>query len=111
MTAGGQERDWIYVDDVVAGLSAALTAELPAGSAFDLGTGQLTAVAEVVRNIYDLVQRGGRPLIGVLPGRPGEEARQAADINHSYALLGWQAAIPLVEGLRRLHQAGEKSAK
>ena len=111
MTAGTQERDWIYVDDVVAGLAAALTAELPAGSSFDLGTGQLTAVAEVVHHIYALVQRGGRPLVGVLPGRSGEEARQAADVNHSRSLLNWQAAISLVAGLNRLHQSGEKSAK
>jgi nucleoside-diphosphate-sugar epimerase len=111
MTAGTQERDWIHVDDVVAGLAAALAADLPAGISFDLGAGQLTAVADVVRLIYALVQRGGQPLAGILPGRPGEEARQVADVSQTHSLLGWQAAIPLAEGLRRWHQSGEKSAK
>ncbi|MCI0395318.1 MAG: SDR family NAD(P)-dependent oxidoreductase [Chloroflexi bacterium] len=104
MTAGAQERDWIYLDDVVDGLLAALDADLPPGETFELGTGRLTPVVEVVQKIFELASRLGRPLVGVLPGRPGEEARQAADAGRSRELIGWQAAVSLEEGLRRLYQ-------
>lgn len=111
MTAGRQERDWIYIDDVAAGLTAALTADLPPGDSFDLATGRLTPVAEVARHIYALVNRGGQPLIGVLPERPGEVGQPAADVVRSHALLNWQAAVSLNMGLRRLYQhwSSEKS--
>jgi nucleoside-diphosphate-sugar epimerase len=67
-----------------------------------LGTGTATDVAEVVRQIYELVGRGGRPLIGVLPRRPGEDEEQVADAATTAELIGWQARIMLAEGLTRL---------
>lgn len=102
MTAGHQERDWIHVDDVALGVAAALRAELGPGVTVELGTGRATAVATVVQQIFDLVNRGGRPLIGALPARPGEEACQVAKAALTRELIGWQAAIPLAEGLRHL---------
>jgi nucleoside-diphosphate-sugar epimerase len=56
----------------------------------------------VVRRIYSLVNQGGRPLIGVLPDRPGEEQQQVADALRSDSLINWQATISLDEGLVRL---------
>ncbi|MEW5988366.1 MAG: NAD(P)-dependent oxidoreductase [Chloroflexota bacterium] len=102
MTAGSQQRDWIHVDDVVQGVFAALAADLPPGTAFDLGTGQTASVAEVVKAIYRLVGRGGRPLVGALPNRPGEEPIQMAGADRTQRLIGWRAKIPLAEGLRKL---------
>lgn len=102
MTAGTQERDWIYVIDVVAGLAAMLGVKLPPATTVDLGTGQLTPVVDVVRRIYALVDKGGHPLIGTLPGRAGEAQRQVADALRTQELIGWKAAIPLQEGLIRL---------
>jgi UDP-glucose 4-epimerase len=102
MTAGTQERDWIHVEDVASGLAAALRAGLTPGVTFELGTGQATAVATVVQYLFELVKRGGRPLPGALPARPGEDARQVANAALTRELTGWQATIPLNEGLRRL---------
>jgi UDP-glucose 4-epimerase len=102
MTAGGQERDWIYVDDVVKGLISALEADLAPGTSFDLGTGDLTSVADVVRRVYQLVGGDGQPLIGALPDRPGEEASQAPDLERTRDLLGWESEVSLDEGLQRL---------
>jgi nucleoside-diphosphate-sugar epimerase len=102
MTAGTQERDWIHVADVAAGLVATLQADLEPGSTIELGTGRATAVVRVVRWLYELANRGGRPLAGALPARPGEMAHQVADAGRTRQLTGWQATIPLEEGLRRL---------
>lgn len=102
MTNGAQKRDWICVEDVVSGLIATMEAQLSPGTTIDLATGKLTSVAEVVRQIYQLVGRGGQPQMGLLPGRPGEELYQEADIERTCALIGWRSKIPLAEGLNRL---------
>ncbi|MCA9922939.1 MAG: NAD-dependent epimerase/dehydratase family protein, partial [Anaerolineales bacterium] len=39
MTAGTQRRDWIFVDDVAAGIAAVLNKPIPTGETVELGTG------------------------------------------------------------------------
>jgi nucleoside-diphosphate-sugar epimerase len=100
MTSGEQERDWIYVADVVEGLLATLAApELAPGTTVELGTGRSTSVADVVRSIYEVVNQGGAPLVGRLPSRPGEMPHQAADAARTAELIGWRAGKTLQEGL------------
>jgi nucleoside-diphosphate-sugar epimerase len=105
MTAGTQAKDWIHVDDVVGGFLATLGADLPPGETVELGSGQSVSLLEVAHQIYGLIGQGGRPLAGALPSRPGEEPRQVADAERTAALIGWRAAIPLVEGLAKLVKA------
>ncbi len=102
MTDGRQAKDWVYIDDVADGLLALLGADLPPGTTVELGTGQATEVRTVVQRLYELVGRGGRPLPGALPTRPGEAERQAADATTTAALIGWRARVGLDEGLARL---------
>jgi nucleoside-diphosphate-sugar epimerase len=99
LTAGAQKRDWIYVVDVVTGLANMLSRTLPPGSTLELGTGQATAVADVVRLIYQIAGKGGQPLVGALPGRPGEEPLQVAEVEATRSLLAWRPVISLKEGL------------
>ena len=106
MTKGEQQRDWVHVDDVVRGLQAITQADLTPGTTIELGTGQSHSVAEVVHLIYELVHKGGRPLVGALPQRPGEDSRQQADVTTAQALTGWQARYGLREGLRQLVGVG-----
>ncbi len=101
MTSGTQRRDWIYVDDVVSGLVATLQAGLSPGKSIEIGTGQVTSVAEVARMIYKLVGGNGRPLFGVLPNRPGEEVLQVAEVEDAEKQIGWKAKITLTDGLQR----------
>lgn len=102
MTPGHQVRDWIYVDDVVEGLLAALCRPLTPGTTVELGTGVGVSVAAVVEKIYALCGSRGRPLPGALAPRPGESRRQVADAGRTRELLGWQALTGLDEGLQRL---------
>ncbi|MCB8966436.1 MAG: NAD(P)-dependent oxidoreductase [Ardenticatenaceae bacterium] len=110
LTQGSQIKDWIYVTDVVAGLLAALDAELSPGTTVELGSGQGAAVAAVVTQIYELVQQhgwatqAGRPLIGALPARPGEVPQQIADAASTKELLGWETAVSLNNGLQQYLQ-------
>lgn len=111
LTEGRQEKDWIYLDDIVEGLIRMLDAPLLAGDTVELGTGRSTAVREVVQMIYDLVGQGGGPLFGALPSRPGEEQHQVSDSARLLAQLNWQPSILLHEGLRRLISLTSQSSE
>lgn len=102
MTAGTQTRDWVYVDDVVAGIMAMRHKKLAPGTSIDLGTGCPASVAKIVRQIYRLTDSQGRPRVGILPSRPGEEPHQVADANRTKEMLGWETAVSLSDGLSRV---------
>lgn len=102
MTAGRQEKDWIYIDDVVEGILALTRSDLPPGETVELGRGQPISVLDVVEQIYAIAGRGGRPRPGALSGRPGEELRQVADVDRAASLVGWRATTSLNDGLTRL---------
>jgi len=102
MTSGIQARDWIFIDDLVDGLVAMIRSEPEPGSTIEFGTGRPTKVMDVVSQIYEIAGHGGRPLMGVLPDRPGEEALQVADAVKTQDRIGWRSSISLEEGLRRL---------
>jgi UDP-glucose 4-epimerase len=100
LTSGSQEKDWIYVSDVVDGLLAVSEAALPPGTSLDLGTARLTSVAAVVNQIYELVGGEGKPVVGALPSRAGEVQAQTADVGRTRDLIGWEAGVSLEQGLR-----------
>jgi nucleoside-diphosphate-sugar epimerase len=100
-TAGEQQRDFIFVEDVVAGLLAAAVAPGIEGRAVDLGTGRLRAVRDVVARIWELTAAEGRILAGALPYRPGEVSAIPADVARTRRLTGWTARVRLDEGLSR----------
>ncbi|MBE2221777.1 MAG: NAD(P)-dependent oxidoreductase [Anaerolineae bacterium] len=102
MTAGTQARDWIFAEDVAAGFSAMLGQPLAPATTIDIGTGTATSLIDVATLIYQTVNRGGRPLPGTLPSRPGEDPTQTADAANTQELIGWQAGISLVEGIKKL---------
>lgn len=102
MTAGTQQRDWIYVTDVAAGLTAMIGAPLTPGETIELGGGQATSLLDVVQLIYQLTGRGGRPLPGVLPSRPGEVEVQVANAVYARERIGWSTAVTLEEGIKKV---------
>ncbi len=101
MTAGAQQRDFVYLEEVVEGLLAAATAPGIEGRALDVGTGQLHCIRAVVERIWALSGARGRILAGVLPYRPGEVPAIPADIDRTRRLTGWEAQTGLEEGLQK----------
>lgn len=114
MTGGEQQRDFIFVDDVVAGLLALAQAEGIAGRAFDLGTGVLHTLRAVAERIWVLTGARGSLLPGALPYRPGEVPAIPADPERARRLIGWQARVTLEAGLQKLigmsHNCPEKGS-
>ncbi len=101
MTPGQQQRDFVYVDDVVDGMLAAATAPHIDGESVDLGTGQARAILQVVERIWAMTEARGKILAGRLPYRPGAVMRLVADADRTAHLTGWRAQVGLEEGLRR----------
>ena len=93
---GTQERDYVFVGDVVA---AALKAAEVEGGIFNVGTGRASSVLE----LYDLCRKvaGSNLAAEHAPARTGELQRSVLDINKAADELGWRPDTSLEEGLRQ----------
>ncbi len=96
--AGEMWRDWSYVDDIVAGIVAALN--VPLGyEIINLGRGQPVRMADFVHILESLI---GRPaIVQPEPALPSEPIVTAADISKARRLLGFNPVTSISEGLAR----------
>ena len=95
---GSPVRDYIHVDDVVAGyLALATTADVPPGEAFNFSSGERLTVREVVDEVTRAV---GVPLEPVIQNDArGEIAAQYLDSSKARARLGWEPRRRMRESL------------
>jgi UDP-glucose 4-epimerase len=93
---GSQTRDYVFVEDAVGAMLAALRSE---GGVFNVGTGVETSVLE----LYDAIQRasGGSREPEFAEARFGELQRSVLDISLAGHELGWRPGHSLDEGLAR----------
>ncbi len=96
--------DWIYVNDAVGGLLAAVAAPAASAARVDIGTGKLTTIREIVTELRDLVQPGLTLDFSQAQPRANEEVK-CADASATQAAIGWRARVGLNEGLRATIQA------
>ena len=94
---GLQERDFVYVSDVVQANLAVVNKGH--GRTYNIGTGQQVSVAQ----IYEMLQRitGFEQEPDYRPRRTGEVRHIALDSTRAEAELKWKPQVPLEEGLRR----------
>ena len=97
---GQQTRDFVYVGDCVTANLAAL--ERGSGTAFNIGTGQETTIREIFDRMAKVAGYTREPQFG--PPRKGDVFRIALDPSRARQQLGWQASMPLDEGLARTYQ-------
>jgi len=98
MTGGEQRRDFIFIDDVVAGYL--MTAENPAsaGRTINLCSGRGISLRELVSMIESLdVPLGVK--FGALPYRQEEASEIVGDNSLAGEILGWEPKVGLEEGL------------
>ncbi len=96
--AGRLQRDWTYVDDIVAGFVAAL--DRPNGyQIYNLGCGNPVANIDFVREIEQLL--GRKALVRDVPSPASEPPVTYADIGKARRDLGYQPVIQVREGLTR----------
>ena len=95
---GSATRDFIYVDDLCAGIAAAL--ESPAAEGVvHLASERETAIAELARLVIDIT--GADVPVERLPRRRGEVERNFALARRAAQLFGFRAAVSLEDGLAR----------
>ncbi|MDQ4077716.1 MAG: GDP-mannose 4,6-dehydratase [Chloroflexota bacterium] len=95
---GRLERDWTYIDDIVAGFVAALDAGLPY-EIINLGCSRPIDNLHFVRTLEGLLDREAR--IEDVPTPPSEPFRTYADVSKARALLDYEPTVPVEEGLAR----------
>lgn len=99
---GSQSRDFTYVDDIVAGVVAALDRP-PAGAIphrlFNLGDDQPEKLSHLIALIEQAC--GRKAEINYLPPSPGDVPATWADISASRAELDYAPQVPLAEGVAR----------
>lgn len=108
LTEGLQQRDFIYIDDVVSAYLLALKKadQLPEYTELDVGTGELTSVRDFVSAIF-AVYKSLNPStttqlgFGDVPMRDGELITVKVD-NSGLKSLGWYAKTQKIGGLKNL---------
>lgn len=97
--AGQMKRDWTYIDDVIAGVVAAI--DRPLGyEIINLGRGEPVLMADFVNIIEGLV---GKPAILSTPAAPPSEPKVTfADIGKARTLLDYDPKTDVADGLGRM---------
>jgi UDP-glucose 4-epimerase len=99
MTPGEQQRDFVFIDDVVEALLMALTAPLTGVGTYEVGTGSSCSVRAVVQRIFEIADSAGEVVVGAWPYRSHEIMYLVADPHPIAQDLGWQAHTNLEAGL------------
>lgn len=97
---GAQTRDYIYVDDVVAALTTAATAEGINRQVINIGTGVGATISQLVKIMERVTGREARVVMS--PTVPGGVSSLVADIHLAEQTLNFRPQIGLQEGLARL---------
>jgi len=99
---GAQQRDFVYMDDVVEAL--VLAASVPLAEpwlAVNIGSGAGRPIRDVAARVLDLMGNPVGLTTGARPSRPDEIWEISADIDAASRYLGWQPKVAFDDGLRR----------
>ena len=106
LSEGGQERDFVYVPDVVDAFTTVLehASKLDGFNEFEVGRGESTSVADFVRLMKRASGAKSHLDFGARPRRAGEIQRSVADISQLQA-WGWRPRWDLPAALTHLVEA------
>ena len=96
--AGKIKRDYVYIDDLVNGIVAALTKDL-AYEIINLGSGQAVELNQVIGLIEARLGRQAEKKF--VPMQPGDLAATWADITKAEKLLSFKPQISLEQGINK----------
>ena len=96
---GMTSRDFVYVEDLVDGLQKAALRGLP-GEVYNLASGVETRIGDLANLINEIV--GNDRPVDIRPARDWDRSgTRFGSIEKSRQLLGFEARVPMREGLRR----------
>jgi UDP-glucuronate 4-epimerase len=96
---GSAARDYTYIDDVVTGVLAAVSYSASPFEIINLGNERPVLLRELIAELGSAL--GAIPKVERFPEQPGDVPLTCADPTKARALLGFEAAIPFEEGIRR----------
>jgi UDP-glucose 4-epimerase len=95
---GRQQRDFVYVDDVVAALRAAAGASNVNRLIINVGSGVPSSIIELVATVGRAIGKELTPLR--VTAETGGVSRLCADLNRAQERLGYAPRVGLEEGIR-----------
>lgn len=97
---GSTARDYTYIDDIVDGVTACLTAEFPEkAEIINLGNNSPVQLKDFIATLEEVT--GKKANITQKPLQPGDVQQTYADISKAQKLLGYQPKTSLKEGLTK----------
>ena len=96
---GEQQRDYVYVGDVVEAAVAAARADAQTDGVYNIGSGAPTSVNEIFSLLAGETGYDRAPVHA--PERPGEARRIYLDVARARDELGWTPKVSLPDGIAR----------
>jgi nucleoside-diphosphate-sugar epimerase len=101
LSHGTQVREYLYVADTIAALTACLTAPLAPGAIIPFGSGRPVTVTDLARMAVAATGCDVEVRVGARALAHREPPSVRVDPAPARQLLGWQPTVPLEEGLAR----------
>ncbi|MCD6093870.1 MAG: SDR family oxidoreductase [Candidatus Omnitrophica bacterium] len=96
---GNQERDFVYIEDVVEANILALTKEGIEGEVFNIASSKPQSVNNLLKILQEITAKDIDPVY--LDPRPGDVRKTQGDIDRAKKLLGWHAKTDFRQGLKK----------
>lgn len=103
LTAGLQQRDFIYIDDVISAYLLLMETQPITTSGYAevaLGSGEVISVRKLVETIHSMTRSTTHLAFGAVPTKQNEVMYSCADTTQ-LRQLGWQPETSLIDGLRQ----------
>ena len=95
---GTTRRDYTYIDDIIAGVRAAIDYDESNYEVINLGESRTVELGELIGLLEK--ERDRQALIERQPMQPGDVPQTFADISKARSLLGYDPQTPIEEGIR-----------
>src|SRR5229473_1379014 len=95
---GSSRRDYTFIDDILAGVLAALSVPLPRHEIVNLGGARTTSLRELIALLEEAL--GARAELEVQPAQMGDMPLTSADVTYAGKVLGYAPRTPLRDGLK-----------
>jgi UDP-glucose 4-epimerase len=97
---GTQTMDFVYIEDIARANILAANSSMT-DVVFNIGSGTETSLSDLARELLRVMGSGLQPEYGK-ERKVNPVPRRLADVSRAKRLLGFEARVPLEEGLRRL---------
>jgi UDP-glucose 4-epimerase len=99
---GTQTRTLTYVDDIADGIAAAMSSPAGLNDDFNISASEEQTVAEIARIVWEACGLDPAAFaLEHLPSYPVDVQRRWPDVSKAKRVLGWEAQIPVRDGIAR----------